>query len=256
MIEGRERGRRVLIGFADALAAIESAWSLLDSGFSVCAFSRRGSAPPLRRVSRLEVSPITAPEEDVDRSLDDLRALCRAWDVEALMPLDDASLWLSRRVGNGVGPVFVGPGRSQTGVALDKRLQRAAAEAGRLFDPTDPADRGRNPARGRPRPSISGRRQTGTGRIGTRGASDSCGRGDYLRGRGGTETSDRAGAAGICTDRSTAPGGHRGGRIRSGNQRGHSGLERTSTDSDDESGRFGIERLHVDTAAGLDSRDG
>ncbi len=44
------------------------------------------------------------------------------------MPLDDASLWLSRRVGNGVGPVFVGPGRSQTGVALDKRLQGAAAE--------------------------------------------------------------------------------------------------------------------------------
>ena len=37
--------RRVLVGFADALAAIESVWSLVDAGFSVSAFTRAGSCP-------------------------------------------------------------------------------------------------------------------------------------------------------------------------------------------------------------------
>ena len=35
----------VLIGFADALAAIESAYSLADHGFDVCAFARAGTRP-------------------------------------------------------------------------------------------------------------------------------------------------------------------------------------------------------------------
>ena len=35
----------VLIGFADALAAIESAWCLADDGFEVHAFARRATRP-------------------------------------------------------------------------------------------------------------------------------------------------------------------------------------------------------------------
>ena len=34
---------RLLVGFAESLAAIESVWNLLDHGFEVHVFSRRGS---------------------------------------------------------------------------------------------------------------------------------------------------------------------------------------------------------------------
>lgn len=96
----------------------------------------------------VEVSAITAPEEDLDSSLLDLRALCRACGAEALLPVDDASLWLCRRAQDAAWPVLVGPGASQTEVALDKRLQGpAAASAGFAVPPTRMFEAGGGPSR-------------------------------------------------------------------------------------------------------------
>jgi len=55
---------RVLLGFADAFAAIESAWSLADAGHEVFAFARRGTSPPIAASRRVRVVPVTAPEDE------------------------------------------------------------------------------------------------------------------------------------------------------------------------------------------------
>ena len=76
--EGMAMNHRVLIGFADALAAIESAWCLADDGFDVHVFARRGSRPALARSNAVSVIEHHAPEEDAERSAADLAAAMRA----------------------------------------------------------------------------------------------------------------------------------------------------------------------------------
>lgn len=123
--------RRVLIGFADSVAAIESAWSLLDAGFSVSAFARAGSPPPLRRLRSVELLPITPPECDTQGAIRDLREVMSFTQAQALMPLDDAAVWMSREACEGAALVLVGPSGPQAEVALKKQLQCVAAtEAG------------------------------------------------------------------------------------------------------------------------------
>ena len=122
-------GRRVMVGFADALAAIESVWSLLGAGFSVSAFTRAGHAPVLRRLDSVELHQIAAPERNVEDSLRDLRAAMHASDSGALMPLDDAAVWLCQRACEGTPWVLVGPRGTQAEVALNKQLQCDVATA-------------------------------------------------------------------------------------------------------------------------------
>ncbi|MGH2975510.1 MAG: ATP-grasp domain-containing protein [Solirubrobacterales bacterium] len=120
---------KVLIGFADALAAIESAWSLLDAGFEVSAFAREGSKPPLRRVGSLELHSIAPPEVDSAASLADLRSLVERVGADGAMPLDDVSLCLCRDACADSGVALIGPRGRQAEIALDKRLQLEAAAA-------------------------------------------------------------------------------------------------------------------------------
>ena len=68
------RRPRVLVAFAEALAAIESAWSLEGAGFEVVAFARRGTRPPLRRSGSVQVHELTPPELDRAGAEADLRA--------------------------------------------------------------------------------------------------------------------------------------------------------------------------------------
>jgi predicted ATP-grasp superfamily ATP-dependent carboligase len=123
------RAMRVMIGFADALAAIESAWSLLEAGFEVSAFAREGTRPPLRRSSSVELYSITPPEVDSAAALADLSALIERAGVDGVMPLDDAAVWLCRDACEGTAVELIGPSGHQAEVALDKRLQLAAATA-------------------------------------------------------------------------------------------------------------------------------
>jgi predicted ATP-grasp superfamily ATP-dependent carboligase len=125
-------GGRVLIGFADALAAPETAWSLAGAGFSVVAFARRGSRPALRRSRGLEIIEITSPSDDVDASLAELCALVGREQFVAVMPLDDSALWLCDAAARrDPGFRVAGPIGSAAELALDKRLQlQAASRAG------------------------------------------------------------------------------------------------------------------------------
>ena len=84
----------VLIGFADALSAPEVAWSLVDAGFRVVAFAKRGRRSALQYSHWVEVLEVSDPSIDVAGTLDDIKAVARQLTNPIVMPLDDASLWL------------------------------------------------------------------------------------------------------------------------------------------------------------------
>jgi hypothetical protein len=123
---------RVVVGFADALAAVESAWSLSDSGFEVYAFARRGTRPALSYSTKVHVFDIASPEEDVGKSAEDLARAISELSPSAVMPLDDHALWLCDYVfASGRDAIIAGPTGQLARLALDKREQlRLAAGAG------------------------------------------------------------------------------------------------------------------------------
>src|SRR5262249_17800334 len=63
---------QVIIGFAEALAAPEVTWSLIDGGFGVVAFTRRGAHPVLARSRHVRLHEITPPELSCQAALSDL----------------------------------------------------------------------------------------------------------------------------------------------------------------------------------------
>lgn len=124
-------GRRtVLVGFAEALAAPETLWSLREHGHEVVAFTRRGRRPALRRMRDLPLVEIEAPERDLHRASVELEDAVTATRATAVMPLDDAAVHLCA-AGFGSKVEVVGPTGRQARLALDKRVQiEAAAAAG------------------------------------------------------------------------------------------------------------------------------
>ena len=126
-------GPLVLVGFGEAYAAIETAWSLRDAGFRVAAFTRSGERPAVRRVRGVELHEVAPPEAGVDETLDDLRRLIRTLEPAALMPLDDSSVLLSGAL---EGVTIAGPTGKRIEFALDKALQVEAARAAGLLVPT------------------------------------------------------------------------------------------------------------------------
>jgi predicted ATP-grasp superfamily ATP-dependent carboligase len=122
--------RTVLIGFAEAMAAIEAAWSLQAGGFRVAAFARRGAKPAVRHVQGVELHELAPPETDAQAAVSDLRELLAATGAGAYLPLDDYAVWLAGAVGDTGVPV-AGPSGELVRYALDKTLQLdAAREAG------------------------------------------------------------------------------------------------------------------------------
>ncbi len=131
--------RPVLIGFAHALAAPETAWSLLEAGIPVVAFAKRGSRPSLRLCRGVRIVEITAPEQDAAAAIADLSAqLARPDAYRAVMPLDDTALWLCDQVWQrGTDVEVIGATGPQAALALDKGRQlEAAAAAGFAVPPT------------------------------------------------------------------------------------------------------------------------
>lgn len=137
ILEGA-RDQPALIGFADALAAPETAWSLLEAGYSVVAFARRGSRPPLRRCKAVKIVEVTSPRQDADRATSDLRELLSSRRYRAVMPLDDDAVWLCNEASRDLpGVRIAGPTGDPAELTLDKRLQLdAAARAGFRVPPT------------------------------------------------------------------------------------------------------------------------
>ena len=116
----------VLIGFAEAFAAIEAAWSLQGAGFNVAAFRRAGSRPAVRRVRGLELHDVPDPEVDAAASVKAVRALCDVLMPAALLPLDDQALWVCSQVKES-RVTLVGASGPAAECALDKSLQLDAA---------------------------------------------------------------------------------------------------------------------------------
>ncbi|MGH2910958.1 MAG: hypothetical protein ACRDJ3_00630 [Solirubrobacteraceae bacterium] len=127
------RGRSVLIGFADALAAPEVAASLLAGGYAVVSFTRRGRPVALRKLRGVKLVEVTAPEEDLAACMREVAALAEAHDLT--MPLDDQAVFVCDRALPAHTPL-AGPRAAQAHLALDKRAQlRAAQDAGLTAPP-------------------------------------------------------------------------------------------------------------------------
>jgi hypothetical protein len=125
----------VLVGFAEALAAIESAFSLLDAGYELVAFTREGKRPALASSRSVRVVPVPAPEDDADGCVAAVQALVAQYQPVAILPLDDHSVWVCDRLS--ADAVVAGPRGDMAHLALDKAIQLALAEkAGLLVPPT------------------------------------------------------------------------------------------------------------------------
>ena len=129
----------VLIGFADALAGIESAWCLADDGFEVHAFARRGSRPALAGSRRVRVVEVTSPEDDAYQCAAEVAAASRELGTAAVLPLDDHAVWLCDQAAARDGSVtVVGPTGRLASLALDKREQLKLAESAGFAVPPTP----------------------------------------------------------------------------------------------------------------------
>ncbi len=128
-------GPTVLVGFAEALAGIESAWSLRDAGFTVVAFSRDGRRPALAASRSVEVIGVPAPEDDADACVAAVAKLIAERQPAATLPLDDHCVWICDQLAPDA--VVAGPRGAQARLCLDKSLQLALADkVGLLAPPT------------------------------------------------------------------------------------------------------------------------
>jgi len=125
----------ILAGFANALSAPEVAWSLVDAGFQVVFFAKRGRPSAVRHSRHAKVYEITAPEENSARTASELSELMSLLDDQegrhVLLPLDDSAVWLCDQVIFPGGWVLAGPRGRCAELAMDKGRQiEAAGEAG------------------------------------------------------------------------------------------------------------------------------
>lgn len=125
------KGRTVLIGFGEALSALEVAWNLLDAGFRVAVFVRRGRLGAIRKVKNVKVIEVAAPENQAYQTVDQLLSAVKRVHAEAVLPLDDASVWVCEAASSDLSIPVAGSSATHARLALDKRVQlKAAAEAG------------------------------------------------------------------------------------------------------------------------------
>jgi predicted ATP-grasp superfamily ATP-dependent carboligase len=127
----------VLVGFAEAMSAPEVVWSLVDAGFQVVAFARKGRASALRSSRHVTFHEVCAPEADLQQSLSDLRSLLHSLGTRSnsssliLFPLDDKAVFLCSKIEVESPWTLAGPRGNCADLALNKDLQVAAAsEAG------------------------------------------------------------------------------------------------------------------------------
>ncbi len=127
----------VLVGFAESGAAPEVVWSLVDAGFHVIAFARRGRASALRKSRHVVCHEICPPETSLQGALSDLHSLLISTDLkrtgaeQILFPLDDTAVWLSSRLQLDGHWQMAGPRGASADLALDKYLQiQKARDAG------------------------------------------------------------------------------------------------------------------------------
>jgi predicted glycoside hydrolase/deacetylase ChbG (UPF0249 family) len=123
----------VVVGFAEAIAAAEVVWSLVDSGFEVIAFARRGRDSALRHSSYVKCYDICPPERDLNAAIADLCSLLEQCGQGAvggrrvLFPMDDKAVLLCSSVGMSEGLILAGPADGAVDLALNKHVQIQSA---------------------------------------------------------------------------------------------------------------------------------
>jgi hypothetical protein len=136
---GDRAGRRVLVGFAESLAAVEAVWCLIDHGYDVVAFTRAGRRPALRHERRIRLLEVPAPEDDLAATTKAVAQLHMQVAADVVLPLDDAALVVLDELGatgpDGRAVVHAGPTGPLARLAVDKRLQLEAARAAGLSVP-------------------------------------------------------------------------------------------------------------------------
>jgi len=131
-MNGVARDVAVIIGFAESFSAPEVVWSLVDCGFRVFAFARRRSRAAIRVSRHVRIIDLTSPEEDAGATIDELasemkRLLTHQTTRLAVLPLDDAAVWICDRIAPRQGVIMVGPGKSKVEFGLCKEEQVATA---------------------------------------------------------------------------------------------------------------------------------
>jgi hypothetical protein len=140
-MSGKTKKPRVLIGFAEALAGPEVAWSLADAGFEVWSFARKGRRSALRHSRYVRVVEVTPPEVSVSACFEELCSVAQpavAGNLQAplvVLPLDDTAVWLCAHRSLPQGWLLAGPRRDTARLALDKEYQTQAARAAGLQVP-------------------------------------------------------------------------------------------------------------------------
>ena len=141
----------ILIGFADALAAIESTWCLADDGFEVTAFARRGRRPPLAAARAVRIIDVTPPEQDACQCAAEIAIAAQKTGAIAVLPLDDHAVWLCDQAAaadSDASLTIAGPTGDRATLALDKRDQLKLAEAAGFQVPPTTYLAGATPAHG------------------------------------------------------------------------------------------------------------
>ena len=129
------RRTTVLVGFAEAISAPEVVWSLVDEGYEVVAFARKGRASALRHSRYVVCHDICPPEIDVQAAVSDLKALTRSIDQQAasanrvLLPMDDRALFLCQKLSLDDSWLLAGAESKHAELALNKYLQIETAKA-------------------------------------------------------------------------------------------------------------------------------
>lgn len=121
-------GKRILIGFGESLAAIETCWSLQNSGYFVTAFMRRGKSSAISKCKNVSILSITPPEENFYTSVTELKAFASSGSFDLVLPLDDIALSVCQNTINGKRkPLYINCNPYQVRLSLDKREQIFAA---------------------------------------------------------------------------------------------------------------------------------
>jgi len=119
----------IFLGFGEALAAPEVLWSLVDAGFKVRAFARKGVASSLRHSRYVEANDVTPPEDDSHATIHEIARVIETYRSQrkllVLLPLDDSAVSIFSEVINhsAASIILAGPLGRQMALALDKRLQ-------------------------------------------------------------------------------------------------------------------------------------
>jgi hypothetical protein len=122
----------VLVGFAEAMSAPEVVWSLVDAGFRVVAFARKGRASAIRHSRHVVCHEICAPESDLQLSMAELSSLLDSLNQAdgaklIVFPLDDKAVWLCSHLQISSDWILAGPTGACADLALDKNLQVTSA---------------------------------------------------------------------------------------------------------------------------------